>query len=60
MPKTYVVHLGNSKGLMEFAEDNAAKRVLWEHVRESLGVRNKDILFAAINSKFIYLFVYFF
>lgn len=51
MPKTYVVHLGNSKELMDVAEDNVAKRVLREHVRESLGVRNDDILFAAINSK---------
>ncbi|CAI9263287.1 unnamed protein product [Lactuca saligna] len=50
MPKTYVVHLGNSKELMDVAEDNVAKRVLREHVRESLGVRNEDILFAAINS----------
>jgi glycosyltransferase involved in cell wall biosynthesis len=50
MPKTYVVHLGNSKELMEVAEDNVANRVLREHVRESLGVRNEDILFAAINS----------
>ncbi|KVH92343.1 uncharacterized protein LOC112515103 [Cynara cardunculus var. scolymus] len=50
MPKTYVVHLGNSKELMDVAEDNVAKRVLREHVRESLGVRNDDILFAAINS----------
>lgn len=51
MPKTYVVPLGNSKELMDVAEDNVAKRVLREHVRESLGVRNDDILFAAINSK---------
>ncbi|XP_023748984.1 uncharacterized protein LOC111897252 [Lactuca sativa] len=50
MPKTYVVHLGNSKELMDVAEDNIAKRVLREHVREFLGVRNEDILFAAINS----------
>lgn len=50
MPKTYVVHLGNSNELMEVAEDRAAKRVLREHVRESLGVRNDDILFALINS----------
>lgn len=50
MPKTYVVHLGNSKELMEVAEDKVAKRVLREHVRESLGVRNEDILFALINS----------
>ncbi|KAH9663024.1 glycos transf 1 domain-containing protein [Citrus sinensis] len=28
MPDTYVVHLGNSKELMEVAEDNVAKRVL--------------------------------
>nr|XP_043638959.1 uncharacterized protein LOC122610044 isoform X3 [Erigeron canadensis] len=50
MPKTYVVHLGNSKELMDVAENSVAKRVLREHVRESLGVRNDDILFAAINS----------
>lgn len=51
MPKTYVVHLGNSKELMEVAEDSFAKRVLREQVRESLGVRNEDILFGIINSK---------
>lgn len=50
MPETYVVHLGNSKELMEVAEDSVSKRVLREHVRESLGVRNDDILFAIINS----------
>lgn len=50
MPDTYVVHLGNSKELMEVAEDNVAKRVLRDHVRESLGVRNEDLLFAIINS----------
>lgn len=50
MPETYVVHLGNSKELMEVAEDSVAKRVLREHVRESLGVRNEDIVFALINS----------
>ncbi|KAJ6708819.1 GLYCOSYLTRANSFERASE [Salix koriyanagi] len=38
MPETYVVHLGNSKDHMEVAEDIVAKRVLREHVRESLGV----------------------
>lgn len=59
MPKTYVVHLGNSKELMDVAEDNVAKRVLREHVRESLGVRNDDILFAAINSKTFYTFFVF-
>ncbi|GAU34939.1 hypothetical protein TSUD_312700 [Trifolium subterraneum] len=37
MPETYVVHLGNSKELMDVAEDSVAKRVLREHVRESLG-----------------------
>lgn len=51
MPKTHVVHLGNSNELMEIAEDSVAKRILREHVRESLGVRNEDILFALINSK---------
>lgn len=50
MPKTYVVHLGNSKELMEIAEDSVSRRVLREHVRESLGVRNEDLLFAIINS----------
>lgn len=50
MPQTYVVHLGNSKELMEVAESSVAKRVLREHVRESLGVRNEDLLFAIINS----------
>ncbi|PWA40693.1 hypothetical protein CTI12_AA434100 [Artemisia annua] len=50
MAKTYVVHRGNSKGLMEFAVDNVAEKLLWEHVREYLGVRNEDILFAAINN----------
>ena len=55
MPETYVVHLGNSKELMEIAENNVAKRVLCEHVRESLGVRNEDILFAIINSMFFLL-----
>ncbi|KAI8542548.1 hypothetical protein RHMOL_Rhmol08G0146400 [Rhododendron molle] len=50
MPQTYVVHLGNSKELMDVAEDNIAKRVLREHVRESLGVTNEDIVFALINS----------
>ncbi|QCE16638.1 uncharacterized protein LOC114164382 [Vigna unguiculata] len=50
MPETFVVHLGNSKELMEVAEDSVAKRVLREHVRESLGVRNDDLLFAIINS----------
>ncbi|ONK81240.1 uncharacterized protein A4U43_C01F26880 [Asparagus officinalis] len=50
MPQTYVVHLGNSKELMEVAEDSVARRVLREHIRESLGVRNEDLLFAIINS----------
>lgn len=50
MPKTYVVHLGNSKDLMEVAEDSVAKRVLREHVRGSLGVRNEDLLFGIVNS----------
>lgn len=51
MPQTYVVHLGNSKELMEVAEDSVARRVLREHVRESLGVRAEDLLFAIINSR---------
>ncbi|KAL9259756.1 N-acetyl-alpha-D-glucosaminyl L-malate synthase-like protein [Drosera capensis] len=50
MPETFVVHLGNSKELMDVAESSVAKRVLREHVRESLGVRNDDLLFAIINS----------
>eukprot|EP01018_Ginkgo_biloba_P004480 Gb_19840 [translate_table: standard] len=50
MPQTYVVHLGNSKELMQAAEDNVAKRVLREHVRESLGIHSEDLLFAIINS----------
>ncbi|XP_074280122.1 uncharacterized protein LOC141605313 isoform X1 [Silene latifolia] len=50
MPDTFVVHLGNSKDLMEVAENSVAKRVLREHVREALGVRNDDLLFAIINS----------
>lgn len=50
MPKTYVVHLGNSKELMEVAENSVAKRILREHVRESLSIQNEDILFGLINS----------
>ncbi|KAG0470953.1 hypothetical protein HPP92_015499 [Vanilla planifolia] len=50
MPSTYVVHLGNSKELMEVAEDAVARRVLREHIRESLGLHNEDLLFAIINS----------
>jgi hypothetical protein len=50
MPQTYVVHLGNSKELMEVAEDNVGRRVLREHIRESLGVWSQDLLFAIINS----------
>ncbi|XP_047329340.1 uncharacterized protein LOC124932716 [Impatiens glandulifera] len=50
MPKTYVVHLGNSQDLMDVAENIVAKRVLREHVRESLGVQNDDLIFAVINS----------
>ncbi|GMY28355.1 n-acetyl-alpha-d-glucosaminyl l-malate synthase [Fagus crenata] len=50
MPETYVVHLGNSKELMEVAEDSVAKRILREHVRESIGVWNEDLIFAVINS----------
>lgn len=44
MPETYVAHLSNSKELMDVAEDNGAKTVLHEHVRESLGVTNEDSL----------------
>ncbi|XP_058091946.1 uncharacterized protein LOC131237908 [Magnolia sinica] len=50
MPPTYVVHLGNSKELMEIAGDSVARRILREHVRESLGVRSDDLIFAIINS----------
>ncbi|XP_078439401.1 uncharacterized protein LOC144709666 [Wolffia australiana] len=50
MPHTYVVHLGNSKELMEIAENDVAKRILRDHVRESLGVRKEDVLFGIINS----------
>lgn len=53
MPDTFVVHLGNSKDLMEVAETSVAKRVLREHVRATLGVQNEDLLFAIINSKFL-------
>ncbi|MBA0836903.1 hypothetical protein Goarm_009093 [Gossypium armourianum] len=38
------------KELMEVAENRVAKRVLREHVRESLGVKNEDLVFALINS----------
>lgn len=58
MPDTYVVHLGNSKDLMEIAEDSVAKRVLREHVRESLGIRDEDLLFAMINSMYFSLLIY--
>uniref|UniRef100_A0A7N0UYP0 Glycosyl transferase family 1 domain-containing protein n=1 Tax=Kalanchoe fedtschenkoi TaxID=63787 RepID=A0A7N0UYP0_KALFE len=50
MPETYVVHLGNSRELMAIAEDDIAKKVLRDHIRESLGVRSDDLLFAIINS----------
>lgn len=52
MPETYVVHLGNSNDLMKVAEDSVARMVLREHVRESLGVRKEDLIFAVINSMF--------
>ena len=55
MPRTYVVHLGNSKELMEVAQDGVAKRVLREHIRESLGVRDEDLIFAIINSMVLIL-----
>ncbi|CAI9116811.1 OLC1v1018069C1 [Oldenlandia corymbosa var. corymbosa] len=50
MPDTYVVHLGNSNDLMDVAEDSVARRVLREHIRESLGLRKEDLAFAIINS----------
>lgn len=59
MPDTYVVHLGNSKDFMEIAEDSVAKRVLREHVRESLGVQDEDLLFAMINSMHFAMLIYF-
>ena len=55
MPKTYVVHLGNSRELMEIAENDVAKRILRDHVRESLGVRKDHLLFGIINSTIILL-----
>ncbi|KAJ4813352.1 UDP-Glycosyltransferase superfamily protein [Rhynchospora pubera] len=49
MPKTYVVHLGNSKELMKVAEGEIS--ALREHVRhQDLHVGKEDILFALINS----------
>ncbi|KAB2628165.1 hypothetical protein D8674_032960 [Pyrus ussuriensis x Pyrus communis] len=36
--------------LMEIAEDSVSRRVLREHVLESLGVRNEDLLFAISSS----------
>ncbi|KAF5960982.1 hypothetical protein HYC85_002191 [Camellia sinensis] len=48
MPETYVVHFGNSKELMEVAEDKVAKRVLREHIRESLGKLKVPSLHAVI------------
>ncbi|CAH2052173.1 unnamed protein product, partial [Thlaspi arvense] len=50
MPKTYIVHLGNSKELMEVVEDSVSKRVLREHVRESLEGK-KDIWIATKTKK---------
>lgn len=50
MPEIYVVHLGNGNDLMKVAEDSVARMVLHEHVRESLGVRKQDLIFAVINS----------
>lgn len=55
MPKTYVVHLGNSKELMGVAENSVARRVLREHIWGSLGVWNEDLLFAIINSMILNL-----
>ncbi|XP_078157022.1 uncharacterized protein LOC144552872 [Carex rostrata] len=49
MPKTYVVHLGNSKELMKVAEGETY--ALREHVRhQDLHVGKEDLLFALINS----------
>jgi hypothetical protein len=50
MPKTYVVHLGNSKELMKVAEGETY--ALREHVRhQDFNVGKEDLLFALINSK---------
>ncbi|KAJ7526482.1 hypothetical protein O6H91_16G008400 [Diphasiastrum complanatum] len=50
MPRTFVVHLGNSRDFMEAAENALSKRLLQQLVRESFGIRNEDIVFSAINS----------
>ena len=41
MPETYVVHLGNSKELMEVAEDSVAKNAREEH--RILLLKSKDL-----------------
>lgn len=50
MPPTYVVHLGNSKELTEASEDMLARRLLRDHVRETLALHQEDIVFAIVNS----------
>jgi hypothetical protein len=50
MPKTYVVHLGNSKELMGVAEDPIARGLMRQRVRATLRVSNKDVVFSMINS----------
>lgn len=50
MPKTYVVHLGNSQELTKAAEDPVARKLLRHHVRQSLGLHDNDVVFAMINS----------
>lgn len=50
MPRTYVVHLGNSRELMLASIDTLARKLMREHVREDLGLNDDDIIFAIINS----------
>ncbi|XP_024517077.1 uncharacterized protein LOC112341365 [Selaginella moellendorffii] len=50
IPKVHVVHLGNSKDLTEAAENPLARHLLRQHVRESLGISDRDVMFSAINS----------
>jgi hypothetical protein len=50
MPKTYVVHLGNSKELMGIAEDPIPRGLMRQRVRATLRVSNEDVVFSMINS----------
>ena len=52
MPPTYVVHLGNSRELTEASENVLARSLLRDHVREALGLNDKDVVFSVINSKY--------